>query len=80
MLETRFTLGLIEVCYLNILIIAVSFFLAYIAKKIIYRSVKRYLTSANIHLEGRKNNLAETIKSKRLCIGGLHFDQMFQHQ
>lgn len=33
MLETRFTLGLIEVCYLNILIIAVSFFLAYIAKK-----------------------------------------------
>jgi small-conductance mechanosensitive channel len=54
MLETRFTLGLIEVCYLNILIIAVSFFLAYVAKKLIYRSVKRYLTSANIHLEGRK--------------------------
>ena len=54
MLETRFTLGLIQVCYLNILIIAVSFFLAYVAKKIIHRSVKRYLSSANIHLEGRK--------------------------
>ncbi len=54
MLETKFTLGLIQVCYLNILIIAVSFFLAYVAKKIIHRSVKRYLTSANIHLEGRK--------------------------
>ena len=54
MLETRFTLGLIQVSYLNILIIAVSFFLAYVAKKIIHRSVKRYLSSANIHLEGRK--------------------------
>lgn len=54
MLEERFKLGLIAVSYLNILIIALSFFLAYILKKIIYRSVKRYLTSANIHLEGRK--------------------------
>lgn len=54
MLEEQFKLGLISVSYLNILIIALSFFLAYVAKKIIYRSVKRYLTSANIHLEGRK--------------------------
>lgn len=54
MLEERFKLGLIAVSYLNILIIAVSFFLAYVVKKIIHRSVKRYLSSANIHLEGRK--------------------------
>lgn len=54
MLEERFKLGLIAVSYLNILIIAVSFFLAYVVKKIIHRSVKRYLNSANIHLEGRK--------------------------
>lgn len=54
MLEEQFKLGLIQVSYLNILIIALSFFLAYVLKKIIYRSVKRYLTSANIHLEGRK--------------------------
>ena len=54
MLEEQFKLGLIQVSYLNILIIALSFFLAYILKKLIYRSVKRYLTSANIHLEGRK--------------------------
>lgn len=54
MLEEQFKLGLIQVSYLNILIIAVSFFLAYVARKIISRSVKRYLTSANIHLEGRK--------------------------
>ncbi|MNJ86313.1 Mechanosensitive channel MscK precursor [compost metagenome] len=54
MLEEQFKLGLIQVSWLNILIIAVSFFLAYVAKKIIYRSVKRYLNSANIHLEGRK--------------------------
>lgn len=54
MLKELFKLGLIQVSWLNILIIAVSFFLAYVARKIIYRSVKRYLTSANIHLEGRK--------------------------
>lgn len=54
MLEEQFKLGLVSVSYANILIIAISFFLAYVAKKLIYRSVKRYLTSANIHLEGRK--------------------------
>jgi small-conductance mechanosensitive channel len=54
MSETLFDLGPFHVCFWNILIVAVSFFAAYILKKIIHRSVKRYLTSANIHLEGRK--------------------------
>ncbi|MNJ97520.1 putative MscS family protein.1 precursor [compost metagenome] len=49
-----FWLGPYQVCMWNILIIVISFFGAYVLKKIFHRSVKRYLTSANIHLEGRK--------------------------
>lgn len=54
MLDELFKLGLIKVSFLNLIIIVVSFFLAYILKKLIHRSVKRYLTAANIHLEGRR--------------------------
>ena len=54
MSEFLFWLGPYQVCMWNILIIAVSFFGAYVLKKLFRRSVKRYLASANILLEGRK--------------------------
>lgn len=56
MLEEIFKLGPYEVCAWNILIIAVSFFGAFVLKKIIHRSLKRYLSSANISLEGKRKN------------------------
>lgn len=56
MLEKLFTLGPYEVCFLNILIIGLSFFGAFVLKKIIHRSLKRYLSSANIRIEGKRKN------------------------
>lgn len=56
MLEELFKLGPYKVCFLNIVIIAISFFGAFVLKKIIHRSLKRYLSSANIRLEGKRKN------------------------
>lgn len=56
MLAELFKLGPYKVCFLNIVIIAISFFGAFVLKKIIHRSLKRYLSSANIRLEGKRKN------------------------
>lgn len=56
MLEELFKLGPYKVCFLNVVIIGLSFFGAFVLKKIIHRSLKRYLSSANIRLEGKRKN------------------------
>lgn len=54
MKETLFELGPYQVCLWNILITFFAFFIGYILRKIIYISIKRYLSTANIHLEGKR--------------------------
>ncbi len=54
MLETLFKLGPYNVCLLNILIIAGIMITTYILRRMIQRSLKRYLSEANIRLEGRR--------------------------
>ncbi|HLP53656.1 MAG TPA: mechanosensitive ion channel domain-containing protein [Fluviicola sp.] len=54
MTKTLFWLGPYKVCFWNILIIALVIFLAIVARKVIHRLLKRYLTGANIRIEGRR--------------------------
>lgn len=68
--ETLFWLGPYAVCMWNILIIAISFFGAYVLRKIFRRSVKRYLTSANIHLEGRKATWFRLLSQSGFALAG----------
>jgi small-conductance mechanosensitive channel len=54
MLATLFKLGPYNVCLLNILIIGGLMMTAFILRRMIQRSLKRYLSEANIRLEGRR--------------------------
>jgi small-conductance mechanosensitive channel len=54
MTETLFWLGPYKVCFWNILIIAMVILAAIVARRIIHRLLKRYLTGANIRIEGRR--------------------------
>lgn len=54
MLATLFQLGPYNVCLWNIVIITIVFLVAAIARRIIHRFLKRYLTGANIRIEGRR--------------------------
>ena len=54
MLEKLFKFGPYDVCLLNIITIAILLVAAYILRKIIQRNLKRYLSEANIRLEGKK--------------------------
>lgn len=51
---TLFDLGPLHVCLWNLISIAVIFLVAAIMRRIIHRSLKRYLISANINLEGSR--------------------------
>ena len=54
MLVKLFKFGPYDVCLLNIITIAFLIVAAYILRKIIQRNLKRYLSEANIRLEGKK--------------------------
>jgi small-conductance mechanosensitive channel len=54
MLTELFKLGPYSVCLWNLLMIGASFFGAFVLRKIIHRSLKKYLSSANIRLEGKR--------------------------
>lgn len=69
MIEKRFELGPYEVCFWNILIIIGAFMLAAIARRIIHRSLKRYLSN-NLRLEGRKLPLLRLISQSVYIIAG----------
>jgi len=54
MLEHLFDFGPYKVCYWNLLIIAVLVFTAMVLRRIVQRILKKYLSEANIRLDGRK--------------------------
>lgn len=54
MKETLFELGPYKVCIWNIIVTFFAFFIGYILRKIIYRSLKDYLTNVNIQIEGKR--------------------------
>lgn len=54
MSETLFELGPYKVCLWNLVIIFLAFFIGYILRKIIYRSLKDYLANVNIQIEGKR--------------------------
>lgn len=51
--HTLFQFGPYKVCLLNLIALFVIFFVAYILRKVIHRSMKCYLIGVNIRLEGR---------------------------
>ncbi|MBI2257544.1 MAG: mechanosensitive ion channel [Flavobacteriia bacterium] len=51
---TLFELGPFKICLWNILAITLIFIIAAISRKLIHRSIKKYLINANIHLEGNR--------------------------
>jgi small-conductance mechanosensitive channel len=51
---TLFQLGPFKFCLWNLIAISLIFLVAAIMRKLIHRSIKRYLISANIHLEGSR--------------------------
>lgn len=51
---TLFNLGPLNVCLWNLISVAFIFFIAAIMRRIIHRSLKRYLINANINLEGSR--------------------------
>jgi hypothetical protein len=54
MLGKLFEFGPYEVCALNIIIIAIIVLVAMVLRRIIHRSLKSYLNSANIRIEGKR--------------------------
>lgn len=54
MSETLFHLGPYKVCLWNILVLSIIFFISALLRRVIHRSLKRYLHSANIRVEGRR--------------------------
>lgn len=54
MLETLFNLGHYKVSLLNILVVAGLMFIAFVLRRLVQRSLKKYLSGANIRLEGRR--------------------------
>lgn len=51
---TLFKLGPYNVCLWNLLALGMIFLIAVIMRRIIHRSLKKYLINANIHLEGNR--------------------------
>jgi small-conductance mechanosensitive channel len=51
---TLFKLGPYNVCLWNLIALAIIFLIATIIRKIIHRSLKKYLIGANIHVEGNR--------------------------
>lgn len=51
---TLFQFGPYQVCLWNLIALTIIFFIAFILRKMIHQSMKRYLIGANIKLEGRR--------------------------
>jgi small-conductance mechanosensitive channel len=52
--KTIFYIGPYEICLWNIILLSLIFLIAIILRRIIHRLLKRYLTNANIRVEGRR--------------------------
>lgn len=70
MLHTLFEFGPYKVCLWNIVIIAVVFLAAAIERRIIHRFLKRYLTGANIRIEGRRITLLKLLSQSVYIVAG----------
>ena len=51
--KTIFNLGPYDVCFWNIIFLGIIFFVAMILRRVIHRTLKRYLQNVNIRVEGR---------------------------
>lgn len=51
---TLFNLGPYHICLWNIIFLTIIFGVAVLLRRIIHKSLKRYLKNANIRLEGRR--------------------------
>lgn len=70
MKEQLFTFGPYDVCGWNILIIAIVVLASMIARRIIHRFLKRYLTGANIRIEGRRITWLRLLSQSVYLIAG----------
>jgi small-conductance mechanosensitive channel len=69
MLKTLFSFGPYDVCFLNILVIGAILFAAFILRKLIQRNLKRYLSEANIHLEGKRITYLRIFSQSAYVVG-----------
>jgi small-conductance mechanosensitive channel len=67
---TLFRFGPYEVCLLNLIALFVIFFVAYVLRKFIQRSMKRYLIGVNISLEGRNATLLKILAQSVYLLAG----------
>lgn len=67
---TLFRIGPYEVCLLNLIALFVIFFVAYILRKAIHRSMRRYLIGVNISLEGRNATLLKILAQSIYLLAG----------
>ena len=51
---TLFSLGPFKICLWNLVFLSLIFFIAAILKRLIHRSLKKYVQAANINMEGRR--------------------------
>ena len=51
---TLFSLGPFKICLWNLVFLSLIFFIAIILKRLIHRSLKKYVQAANINMVGRR--------------------------
>ncbi len=51
---TIFKIGPYHICLWNIILLSLIFLISVILRRVIHRLLKRYLTNANIRVEGRR--------------------------
>jgi small-conductance mechanosensitive channel len=51
---TLFSLGPFKICLWNLVFLSLIFFIAAVLKRLIHRSLKKYVQAANINMEGRR--------------------------
>lgn len=66
---TLFRLGPFNVCLLNLVLISMIFIAAWIGKKLIHKSIKRYLKSSNISIEGRRTTIIKLVAQSVYLFG-----------
>jgi small-conductance mechanosensitive channel len=66
---TLFQFGPYAVCLWNVIALFVIFFVAFILRKLIHQSMKRYLIGANIKLEGRRATWLKLISQSIYILG-----------
>jgi small-conductance mechanosensitive channel len=71
--ETIFKLGPYNVCLWNLIFLGIIVFVAMILRRIIHRSLKRYLKNANIRVEGRRITWLKLMSQSIYLLAGYIF-------